>query len=71
MTAAPSWLDHSARELSDDTLLGQLAGFLSYARRGGTFTFDDWMDMKDFALGDRAFLEVAYMGAAVAVGMAS
>jgi len=59
------------RELSDDALLQQLAGFLSYASRGGHFDFGRWADTKDFAPGDRDFLEVAYMGASLALGMAS
>ena len=59
------------RELSDDALLQQLAGFLSYSGRGGRFDFSRWADTKDFAPGDRTFLEVAYMGASVALGLAS
>jgi len=59
------------RELSDEALLHQLAGFLSYAGRGGSFSFDRWADGKDFAPEDRDFLAVAYMGASVALGLAS
>lgn len=49
------------RELSDDQLQQQFAGFVDFARRGGGLSFADWMDAKDFAPGDRTYLEATYM----------
>lgn len=54
-----------AREYSDEALMQQLAGFLSYEYRGGGLCFAEWADGKDFAPGDRNYLEVAYMAATV------
>jgi hypothetical protein len=59
------------RELSDDALLHQLAAFLAYETRDGALSFNEWADTKDFTPADRTFLEVAYMGATLAQGLAS
>lgn len=50
-----------ARELSDDALRLQLAAFLAYEARGGELCLHEWMKSKDFAPGDRTYLEVTYM----------
>lgn len=59
------------RELSDEALLQQLAAFLAYEHRGGGLCFAAWAETKDFAPADRAYLEVAYVGATQLPGLAS
>lgn len=59
------------RELSKDALLHELEAFLSYQAKGGPLSLVEWAATKDFAPGDRTFLEVAYMGATVAQRLAS
>ena len=53
------------REYTDDALLQQLAGFMSYQQRGGHLSLVQWMDSREFTEPQRTMLEVAWMGATV------
>lgn len=49
-----------ARELSNAALSDQLQAFIAYSARGGSLSFEQWMESKDFTLEDRATLRAVW-----------
>lgn len=52
------------KALDTQSLLYELEAFESYSSRGGRFSFEDWMDTKDFRDRDRVVLRAMWNRAA-------